>query len=110
MGTKKEMVDIVNILREIEDTKEKVKKTINSWENVLDELDRRAKEYEKIIRMYEEEEAQIKSSIARIDSMIKMNVQGIVFEVCKDVVGNGKSAYFNVMLSSFFLKQFRLQF
>jgi hypothetical protein len=42
----------------------------------------------------------MKSNIAKVDSMIKLNVRGTIFEVCKDVVGNGKSSYFNVMLSS----------
>ena len=60
MVNKKEMVDIADILREIEDAKVKVKMTINSWENVLDELDRRGKEYEEILRIHEEEQAQIK--------------------------------------------------
>ena len=50
--------------------------------------------------MHEEEKAQMKRSFAKVDSIIKLNIRGMVFEVCKDVVGNGKSAYFNIMLSS----------
>jgi hypothetical protein len=57
---KKVTADVEVIMREIANTKETVKETIVYWQKMLDELDRRAIEYEEMYKSMKEAEEEDK--------------------------------------------------
>jgi BTB/POZ domain len=97
---KKNIGDIEEIMKEIVMAKEKVKKTITSWENVLDELDRRAIEYEVIYDNMKEAEEEDKIRRDKVESNMKLNLRGKRFDTSKDVLVKAGSTYFSLLLSS----------
>jgi WD40 repeat protein len=96
---KKEIIEMEVIRRDIANTKEKVKDTIRYWQNVLDELDRRAAEYEKMYMNMKEEEEEDRRKRDEVELNIKLNLRGQVFNTTKDILVKG-STYFNTLLSS----------
>jgi BTB/POZ domain len=100
----KNIVDIEVIMKEIVIAKEKVKKTINSWENVLDELDRRAIVYEVIYKNMKEAEEEDKMRRDKVKFNIKLNLRGKLYDTSKDILVKAGSAYFSLLLSSPFFE------
>jgi hypothetical protein len=88
------------IMSEIADTKEKVEKTIKYWQTILDELDRRAMEYSELLSAMKAREEEDKRRRRNLESMMKLNLRGQVFDTTKYTILNGDSTYFSVLLSS----------
>jgi WD40 repeat protein len=87
------------ILSEIAKTRETVKETIRYWQKVLDELDRRAEEYEEIYKNMKEAEEEDKRRRDVVELNIKLNLRGQVFDTTKDILVNN-SPYFSLLFSS----------
>jgi BTB/POZ domain len=97
---KKEIIEMEVIMSDIADAKEKVKETIRYWQNILDELDRRAMEYGKLLSAMKAKEEEDKKRRDNVESMMKLNLRGQVFDTTKYTILNGDSTYFSVLLSS----------
>jgi BTB/POZ domain len=97
---KKEIIEMEVIMSDIADTKEKVEKTIKYWQIILDELDRRAIEYSALLTAMMVKEKEDKKTIDNVESMMKLNLRGQVFDTTKYTLLNGDSAYFLNLLSS----------
>jgi WD40 repeat protein len=96
---KKAIVDVEVIMREITSTKETVKETIRYWQKILDELDRRAEEYEEIYKNMKESEEEDKRVRDLVELNIKLNLRGQVFDTTKDILVKN-STYLSLLLSS----------
>jgi BTB/POZ domain len=101
---KKNIMDIELIMKEMVLVKEKVKKTINSWENALDELDRRAIVYEVLYKSMKETEKEDKIRRDKVESNIKLNLRGKLFDTSKDILLKTVCTYFYLLLSSPFFE------
>jgi WD40 repeat protein len=101
---KKEIIAMEVIMREIADVKEKVEKTIRYWRTILDELDRRAMEYSDLLSALRTKEEEDKKIGDNVESMIKLNLRGQVFDTTKYALLNGDSTYLSVLLSSTILE------
>jgi WD40 repeat protein len=99
-----EIIEMEVVMREIGITKEAVKMTIRCWQNTLDELDRRAIEYEGIYKKMKEAEEKDKRGRDMKESNLKLNLRGKVFDTTKDVLEKGDSTFFLVLLASSFFE------
>jgi BTB/POZ domain/WD domain, G-beta repeat len=97
---KKDIIEMEVIMSEITDTKVKVNETIEYWQNVLDELDRRAKEYETLLMTFKAREAEDKKGRDSVESAIKLNLRGQVFDTTKDTIVKFNNTYFTTLILS----------
>jgi BTB/POZ domain len=97
---KKEIIEMEELLGDIADTKEKVEKTIRYWQKVLDELDRRAMEYSGLLSAMKATEEEDKKRRDSVESMMKLNLRGQVFDTTKYTLLNADSTFFSILLSS----------
>jgi WD40 repeat protein len=67
---------------------------------MLDELDRRAMEYSELLSSMKAKEDEDKKRRDDVESMMKLNLRGQVFDTTKYTVLNGDSTYFTILLSS----------
>jgi WD40 repeat protein len=97
--SKKVIVDVEVVMRDIAGTKETVKETIRYWQMILDELDSRAVEYEGIYKNMKKAEEEDKKIRNEVELNMKLNLRGRVFDTTKDMLLNN-STYFSLLLSS----------
>jgi WD40 repeat protein len=97
---KKKIIEMEVIMDEIADTKENVKETIRYWQSVLDELDRRAMEYSELFSAMRAKEDEDKKRRDTVESMMKLNLRGQVFDTTKYILLNGDSTYLSALLAS----------
>jgi WD40 repeat protein len=97
---KKEIIEMEVVMSDIADAKEKVEKTIRYWQTLLDELDRRAKEYSDLLSAMKAKEEEDRMRRDSVESMMKLNLRGQVFDTTKHTILNGDSTFFSVLLSS----------
>jgi hypothetical protein len=97
---KKEIIEMEVIMSDIADTKEKIEKTIKYWQTILDELNRRAMEYSELFMTMKAKEEEDKKRRDNVESMMKLNLRGQVFDTTKRTVLNGDSTYFSTLLAS----------
>jgi BTB/POZ domain len=100
----KEIIEMEVILSDTADAKEKVEKTIRYWQTILDELDRRAMEYSELVSAVRAKEEEDKMRRDSVESTMKLNLRGQVFDTTKYTLLNGDSTYLSVLLSSPFFK------
>jgi BTB/POZ domain len=97
---KKEIIEMEVIMSDIADAKGKVEKTMKYWQTILDELDRRAMEYSELLSLMKAKEEEDKKRRDSVESMMKLNLRGQVFDTTKYTLLNGDSTYFSILLSS----------
>jgi WD40 repeat protein len=97
---KKEIIEMEVIMSDIADAKKKVEKTVKYWQSVLDELDRRAMEYSELLSAMKAKEEEDKKRRDHVESMMKLNLRGQVFDTTKHTLLNEDSTYFTILLSS----------
>jgi BTB/POZ domain len=97
---KKEIIEMEVIMSEMADAKQKVKETIQYWQTILDELDRRAMEYSELLSAMKAREEEDKKRRDNVESMMKLNLRGHVFDTTKYTLLNGDSNYFSFLFSS----------
>jgi WD40 repeat protein len=96
----KEIIEMEVIMSDIAEAKEKIEKTIKYWQTILDELDRRATEYSELLSVMKGKEEEDKKRRDNVESMMKLNLRGQVFDTTKHTLLNGDSSFFSVLLSS----------
>jgi WD40 repeat protein len=96
----KDIVEMEVIMSDIADSKEKVKETMRYWQSVLDELDRRAMEYGELLSAMKAKEEEDKKRRDNVESMMKLNLRGTVFNTAKDTLLMFDNTLFTVLLSS----------
>jgi hypothetical protein len=92
---KKEIIEMEVIMSDIAEAKEKVEKTIKYWQTILDELDRRATEYSELLSVMKVKEEEDKKRRDNVESMMKLNLRGQVFDTTKHTLLNGDSTFFS---------------
>jgi WD40 repeat protein len=100
----REIVEMNEIMREINAAKENVKETIRYWQNVLDELDRRAYEYGELVNTMKAKEGENKKKRNDVALIHKLNLRGTVFNTSKDTLLKFHNTYFTTLLSSTLFK------
>jgi hypothetical protein len=98
--SEKEIIETEVIMSDVADAKEKVKETIKYWLTILDELDRRAMEYGELLSAMKAKDEEDKEKRDSVESMMKLNLRGQLFDTTKYTLLNGDSTFFNVQLSS----------
>jgi BTB/POZ domain len=97
---KKKIIEMEVIMSDVADAKDKVKETIRYWQTILDELDRRAMEYGELLSAMKAKEDEDKKRRNNVESKMKLNLKGQVFDTTKYTLLNGDSTYFFHLLSS----------
>jgi BTB/POZ domain len=94
------IADMTVIMSEIADAKDKIENTIKYWQTLLDELDRRAMEYSELWNAMKVKEEEDKKRRDSVESMMKLNLRGQVFDTTKHTLLSVENTYFTILLSS----------
>jgi BTB/POZ domain/WD domain, G-beta repeat len=101
---KHKIIEMEAVMVEIANAKEKIENVIKHWMSVIDAMDRRAKKYEKLLRDMKNVEEVDKRKRYGVDTVMKLNVRGQVFDTTKDILVNFDGTYFTRLLSSPFFE------